>query len=218
MTDDPPTGDEPGPVQGDGHRDRSGDGHRNGNANGDRDGNASGDRDDGGTGDPGAGLTPDELAGVVDLFGGLTRAELDRALAELAARQGAHGGGDVDGAVRSYHLVAVEPATALDDPAVDPDGEVLVVGPVAFPRLPPGAEDLPHVLEVPQREVDRQRAAARVEERLRGDAARAVAAGDAERMRHLLDVTYDLETWADADAADARRRLDAALTDVSEGE
>jgi hypothetical protein len=45
-----------------------------------------------------------------------------------------------------------------------------------------------------------------------------VAASDAERMRHLLDVTYDLETWADADAADARRRLDAALTDVSEGE
>jgi hypothetical protein len=202
MTDGPTNGDGSGPVRGDGGRGRAGDGRPDGD----------------GTDDPGEGLAPDELAGVVDLFGGLTRAELDRALAELAARQGSHGDADVDGAVRSYHLVTVDPAAVLLDSALDPDEEVLVVGPVAFPRLPPGAEDLPHVLEVPQRDVDRQRAATRVEERLRGDAARAVAAGDAERMRHLLDVTYDLETWADADAADARRRLDAALTEESNGE
>lgn len=165
-----------------------------------------------------SGLPHDDLAGVVDLFGALTRAELDRALAELAARQGSRAAADVAGALEGYHLVAVDPASGAVEvaeggvPSGDEGEEFLTVGPVAFPTLPPGAEDLPHVLDVGPRVVDRASIVGRVEERLRGDAARAVAAGDVDRMRHLLDVTYDLETWAaDTDVGDVRERLDDAL-------
>jgi hypothetical protein len=171
-------------------------------------------------------LDPDELAGVVDLFGALTRAELDRARAELAYRRGedppatpAHpdadgaaaspstgsGDGPVDRAVAEYYLVAY-----------DRDGrEFLTVGPVAFPTLPPEAEDLPHILDVEARNVDRAALGEAVERRLRADAARAVADGDAERVAHLLDVTYDLEAWAPVDVAAVRDRLDAALAEVA---
>ena len=97
------------------------------------------------------------------------------------------------------------------------DGEterLLAPGPVAFPTLPAGAEDLPHLLDAPERDVDRATLAARVEGRLRSDAARAVVDGDAARMRRLLDVTYDLDTWGPADVEDVRRRLDDALAAV----
>ena len=53
--------------------------------------------------------------------------------------------------------------------------------------------------------------AASVAERLTGDAARAAAAGDDERVRHLLDVCYDLEAWAPVDLGDVRDHLAAAL-------
>jgi hypothetical protein len=195
---------------------------------------------DGSAADEGRGMavSADELAGLVDLFGGLTRAELERALAELAARQGTPADADIEAAVRSYHLIAVDPGAVLDESADvdvkrnagaeadtdanvdgddDTDGpDLLLVGPVAFPTLPPGAEDVPHVLDIPERTVDRAGAVDRVEERLRGDAARAVVAEDIHRIHHLLDVTYDLETWADADVADARTRLDAALEELTE--
>jgi hypothetical protein len=178
--------------------------------------------DEGGTDDAEPTLSPDELAGLVDLFGALTRAELDRAVDELAARQGHSAEADVDGAVESYHLVEVGPETAtgaVEDVAADDgehgaggDGSTLVTpGPVAFPALPAGAEDLPHVLDVDSRPVDRAALVGDVEARLRGDAARAVARDDVERMRHLLDVTYDLEAWASADVGDVRDRLDDAL-------
>jgi hypothetical protein len=173
-------------------------------------------RDDAGVVD--ADRTADALAGVVDLFGALTRGELDRACAELAARQGGTvvADADVDAAVRTYHLVAVGPGSDVVAPdgsaaPLGPDGEWLVVGPVAFPSLPAGAEDLPHVLDVDRRAVDRGAAVDAVETRLRRDAARAVVDDDAARMRRLLDVTYDLEAWATADVADVRTRLDDAL-------
>ncbi|MFB6122736.1 MAG: hypothetical protein ABEJ78_04695 [Haloferacaceae archaeon] len=148
----------------------------------------------------------DELAGVVDLFGALTRTELERALAELAFKAGE----DVDeaalddavaSAVESYYLVAF-----------DRDGETMLApGPVAFPTLPADAEDLPHILDVEPRDVDRDAIATDVEERLRGDAARAVADGDDDRIERLLDVTYDLETWGPVDVSEVRARLDDAL-------
>jgi hypothetical protein len=172
--------------------------------------NATDDRD----GNPTAALSPDELAGVVDLFGLLTTDELRQAAEELAFRRGRDPDGSSAGtpptdgddggyraAIDSYHLVSLER-----------DGEEYVaVGPVAFPTLPPDAEDLPHILDVPERSLDRAALATDVEERLRGDAARAVAAGDDERIRHLLDVTYDLETWAAVEVDDVRDRLDASL-------
>ena len=154
--------------------------------------------------------TYDELAGVVDLFGAVTRGELERALDELAFREGS--ATDVDAlraavadAVAAYYLVEYRPDG-------DGDGaELLAVGPVAFPSLPPNAEDLPHIMDVPDREVDRETLARQVQERLLADAARAVDADDDDRIERLLDVTYDLEAWAPVDVGDVRKRLDASL-------
>jgi len=150
--------------------------------------------------------TGDELAGVVDLFGALTRTELERALGELAFKRGETVDGDaiddaVDTAVEGYYLVAVD----RDDAAL------LVPGPVAFPTLPDGAEDLPHIMDVSDRDVGDDEAIEAAERRLRADAAVAVDAGDAERIERLLDVSYDLETWGAIDVSGVRSRLDTAL-------
>lgn len=170
----------------------------------------------------------DELAGVVDLFGALSADEVTTALVELAYRQ--HGtvdeerveqaaGRAVDWAVERYYLVTFTPSE-LDgggeragDAERDAAGthSLLTVGPVAFPTLPTEAEDLPHILDVETRSVSREALARAVETRLRGDAARAVAAEDETRIQHLFDVTYDLEAWAPVDVGEVRDRLEAAL-------
>ncbi|ELZ27218.1 hypothetical protein C474_17769 [Halogeometricum pallidum JCM 14848] len=160
----------------------------------------------------------DDLAGIVDLFGALSRAELGRALDELAFKQGRDADADalsaaVEDAVREYYLVAY-----------DRDGvELLVPGPAAFPSLPENAEDLPHILDVDRREVDGEAAADATLARLRSDADAAVEAGDDDRIEHLLDVTYDAELWApgganvdlsgetDANVESVRSRLEGAL-------
>lgn len=150
---------------------------------------------------------PDELAGVIDLFGALTPSELESALGELAFKRGEEVDSEavaaaIDDAVASYAVVRY------------PDGDrtLLAAGPAAFPTLPPNAEDLPHILEVPDRDVDREAAGTAVAERLRSEAASAVDAGDAAAMRRLLDVTYDVEVWSDAVAVDdVRERLDDEL-------
>ncbi|WP_380675498.1 DUF7109 family protein [Salinigranum sp. GCM10025319] len=36
-------------------------------------------------------------------------------------------------------------------------------------------------------------------------------------MRHLLDVTYDLEAWAPVDVGEIRNRLDDALAESESG-
>jgi hypothetical protein len=152
--------------------------------------------------------TVDELAGIADLFGALTRAELARALDELAFKRGADVDGDevaaaVDDALDAFALVAVER-----------DGATLLApGPTAFPALPDGAADLPHILDVPERDPDRTVVARAAEGRLRTAAASAAAEGDTDRIRRLLDVTYDLEAWAgdEIDASDLRERLVTAL-------
>jgi hypothetical protein len=147
-------------------------------------------------------LSGDELAGVVDLFGGLTRAELARACSELAYR--AEGDADaadfdVEAAERSYRLVAVETGGE----------EVLVAGPTAFPTLPEGASDLPHMLDAERRDVPETAALDAAEGRLRADAARAVDAGDDERVAELLDTTYDVEAWVGgADLSGVRELLE----------
>jgi hypothetical protein len=152
----------------------------------------------------------DELAGVVDLFGAMTRAELGDALGELAFKRGksvdeATVDAAVDDALAGYYLVAV-----------DRDGTTLLApGPVAFPTLPDGAEDLPHILGVPERSVAPATLAETAERRFRADAARAVDDADADRIERLLDVSYDLETWGSADVSGVRSRLDAVLEDHS---
>lgn len=153
--------------------------------------------------------THDELAGVVDLFEALTRAELEQALVELAYRQGRDVREDavaaaVEEAIREYYLAEL-PADGVTG-EVDAE-QVLIVGPVAFPMLPPDGEDLPHILDVPTRSVDREAAAETVVEQLRADAATAVDEGDEERAAHLADVTYDLEAWGPVDLGETRERL-----------
>jgi len=141
----------------------------------------------------------DELAGVADLFGALTRRELHDALEELAFKRGDDFDADdadeaVMDALRDYYLVAVDRE----------DGDrVLAPGPVAFPELPEHAGDLPHILDVERRDLDRETLAAAVRARLETDAADA----DDERARYLVDVTYDAEAWAPVDLADVRESL-----------
>jgi hypothetical protein len=143
-------------------------------------------------------LTTDELAGVVELFGALRRPELEEALSELAYRRGEDPpDGLIDAATEGFVLVVFEA-----------DGErLLAPGPAAFPTPPEGAEDLPHILDVEGRSVDRETLGRAAEERLRAEAARAVADGDEARVAELLDVSYDLESWTPVDLGGARERL-----------
>ncbi|MUW15445.1 hypothetical protein GJ633_12955 [Halorubrum sp. CBA1125] len=83
----------------------------------------------------------------------------------------------------------------------------LAVGPAAFPSLPSGAEDLPHILDVPERGVDRETLADAVFDRLSADAIAAIGAEDTERLETLVDVTYDIEAWAPVDAGPIRERI-----------
>ncbi|WP_053948951.1 DUF7109 family protein [Halolamina sediminis] len=153
--------------------------------------------------------THDELAGIVDLFDALTREELEQALVEVAYRRGADVREDavsaaVAEAIREYYLVEL-PADAVEG-EIDGD-EALIVGPVAFPMLPDEGEDLPHILDVPERSVDRATAAEHAAERLRGEAATAVDEGDEERVATLADVTYDVEAWGPVELRETRERL-----------
>jgi hypothetical protein len=157
-------------------------------------------------------LTGNDVAGVVDLFGGLTRDELGTALAELAFKRGEDHdpesfGEDIESGIRSYHLVEINPAETTGAS----EDSLLVVGPVAFPELPEGATDLHHILDVPERDIDRETAARAAEQRFREDASAAVEAGDTERIEALLDVSYELEAWGGIDLARSRDRLDSAL-------
>jgi hypothetical protein len=140
----------------------------------------------------------DALAGVTDIFGGLTRDELDRALDELAFKRGDDTvDADVPGALREYYLVEVEHG-----------GETLLApGPVAFPDPPEYAEDLPHILDVEERELPRDALADAVRDRLESDAADADPGS--ERAQSLVDVTYDAEAWAPVDLGGVRERLRA---------
>jgi len=99
----------------------------------------------------------------------------------------------VEAALRDYYLVAVE----HDDEAL------LAPGPVAFPELPENAADLPHIMDVERRRIDREALADAVRERLEADAAGA----DDERARYLVDVTYDAEAWAPVELEAVRQRL-----------
>nr|WP_256409014.1 hypothetical protein [Halorubrum rutilum] len=191
---------------------------------------AEGDGPDGSAGDiadaPGV-AARDDLAGVVDLFGWLTRAELARALSELAFKRrtevdDAAVAAAIDVAVAEYALVPAPPeaideagdgSTDVADPEDGPDADevALAVGPAAFPSLPEGASDLPHILDVPERGVDREALSAAVLARLSEDAVAAIRDGDADRLEVLADVTYDVEAWAPVDAGDVRERIVAEL-------
>lgn len=162
-------------------------------------------------------LTGDELAGVVDLFGGLTREQLARGLAELAFKQGEEHDpsafeADIEQAVADYQLVELDPAelaaeSAAGDIERESEEPLLVVGPAALPALPEDASDLRHILDAPDLEIDRAIAGERAAERFRQEAATAVDEADASRVTFLVDVSYDIEAWAPVDLASERERL-----------
>jgi len=147
-------------------------------------------------------IAPDELAGIADLFGGLSRPELREAVENVAARRGASFdpeslAADVEAARREYYLLVVE----MDDvPVIAP-------GPAALPRLPEHAEDLPHMMDVTGREIGRERLAEAAHERLTADADRAIGDDNRERIDVLVDVSYDVEAWGSVDVAGVRARL-----------
>jgi hypothetical protein len=161
-------------------------------------------------------ISGDELAGIVDLFGALTPADLRRACVELAFKRGEdRDPADFDGAIEvateTYHLLSVPVDEAVDGDTATAGEDLLVPGPAAFPELPEGAADLVHILDAEERSVERDRAATAAERRFRAEAAAAVEAGDREAIRRLLDVSYELETWGGVDLGATRGRLDDAL-------
>lgn len=153
-------------------------------------------------------VSGDELAGVVDLFGGLTRDELKRALVEVAFRGGADCepaafDDDIDAAVAAYQLITYEPDDA-DEPLLSP-------GPAAFPELPPNASDLPHIMNIETRHIDDSSLAAAVEKRFRAEIDNAIDSEDEAWIQQLLDVSYELDAWGPVEITQARKRLDDAL-------
>ena len=136
--------------------------------------------------------THDELAGIVELFGALTREELAEVRSELAFRQGREepDPAAVEAALEAYALVEHE--------------GLLVAGPAAFPTLPPDAIDLPHIVDVPEREPDREA----LGERVRDELLAAVGEEDPDRET-VRELSYDLEAWAPVDASDVRARLES---------
>jgi len=144
-------------------------------------------------------FSPDEVAGIVDTFGALDREELVRACEETAFRRGVdleEGSveADLDAALAADALVAFEGR--------------FVVGPAAFPTLPEGGEDLPHIMDVDRRSVDRAAAAADVREAIADEVEAAVADGDREHCRDLLYRCYEVEAWGPVAADEVRDLLD----------
>lgn len=146
-------------------------------------------------------LTRDELAGIAGLFGGLSRPDLRQACEEVVFKRTGDAPGTesvderIDAALHSHHLVALPGDSE----------EVIVSGPTAFPSIPDGAEDLPHILDVPERSIDRETVAERV---LTDVSSELEEQPDARRRVQLRQLAYDLETWAAVDTSPIRDRLD----------
>ncbi len=171
-------------------------------------------------------VTGDDIAGVVDLFGALTRTELRHALAELAFKRGEEFEPEVfadaiTDAIGTYHLVPVDTdAVAQFEPAVtaettgeqtnEPPDSVLVPGPVAFPTVPDGGMDLPHILDIDTRTVDREQAGKSAITRLEADLSDASNQADTDRIAELVDISYELEAWASVDLSEKRAAIESS--------
>jgi len=153
--------------------------------------------------------TPDELAGVAGLFSGITREEFHRAFENVAARQGtefdpADLDDRIEAARRGYYLVGIEQEGT----------ELLAPGPAALPALPEHAEDLPHMMDVPDRGLAPADLAGGVEDRLEADAEAAIGDGDVDRLRTLLDVCYDARAWGPVDVDALQEHLAGAAEEL----
>ena len=150
--------------------------------------------------------TLDELVGAVDLFGGLSREVLVGGFQYIGARMG----DDVDikvlnlridEAIEKYYLVEVA------------DRGLLVAGPSALPELPEGGEDLPHLILVGEREINREEVEKSVVKKIDKEIEIAISEKDRSRIESLLDVCYDFEIWAEVDAGGIRKKLEMAIDD-----
>lgn len=160
--------------------------------------------------------TSDELAGIVDGFGGLTRPELRGAIEDLAARTGETVDPDalesaVEDAIAEYYLVAVNPEVAFTDPPAGEAEPVLIPGPAALPQLPEGGDDLPHLVDIVPRAIDREAAAESIADQLRSDADAATAAEDVDRAANLLDACYEVEAWGPVELDETKAELAALI-------
>lgn len=171
--------------------------------------------------------TADELAGVVDLFGGLTRTELARALAETAYRaDGQRVDEDavdeaLEMALGSFALVRYDPSADVSETGADErsgssleldvESPLFVAGPTAFPRTPEYAEDLPHILDIERRYLDRNQLARAARNRFEVELGTATREESTERLEELLEVSYDLETWGPIDLSAERELIGSVL-------
>ncbi|SEH11857.1 hypothetical protein SAMN04487967_0548 [Natronorubrum sediminis] len=155
--------------------------------------------------------TADELAGVVDLFGALTRPELERALSEAAYRADGRSLDEsaletaIDDAIESFALVRHEQR------GNEAETTLLVAGPTAFPSVPAHAEDVPHILDVDRRRLDRDALGETAREQFLETVETATENPDDADLEELIDISYDVEAWAPVDLANERDQLEASL-------
>lgn len=145
-------------------------------------------------------LTPDTLAGIVELFGALTDAELCDACAEVDFRH--------EGETRPDEEYLQEIETALESnhlARIDESDTLLIAGPAAFPRVPSGGDDLPHILPIEPRTVDRSSAAERIIAELQHELEENP---EPARQESIIDLCYDIESWAGIDTSHIREQLD----------
>lgn len=147
-------------------------------------------------------ISLDEIAGILQLFGGLTRSELEQAMSEVAFR--------LDESTPPSSWLDDRLATAqtrgiiVRDESKDP--ALYVPGPAAFPTAPTGSEDLPHILDIDSRSIDREAIAAQLQDEITDEVDPSTAD---ERISTLIDLSYDIETWAGVDAEALRSTLDS---------
>lgn len=142
-------------------------------------------------------LSGDEIAGIVGMFGALTPDELHEAYTEVVYKaRGEQPPEDqideaVDAALEAFQLVKTDTG----------EGTVYIAGPTAFPEIPEFADDLPVMLDVEERKVDRSNAAEEIVETLAAERANEMTD---EREVFIEQVSYDIEAWADIDANELR--------------
>lgn len=152
-------------------------------------------------------LNGDTIAGIVDLFGSLRRGELIQAIEELAFRSGKSIErslieNEIDRSITQFELV----------PANDGEDPILVVGPTAFPTLPEYGQDLPHIMTVPDRSVDRTV----VEARLVATLVDEIDSADEVSREELREVGWDLQVWSTTHADWIMDVLDQTPTENSD--
>lgn len=146
-------------------------------------------------------LTLDELAGAVDLFGGLTREELIQGCEDICARSGEvidfeFINDKIENAIKKYYLVELK------------ERGLLVIGPVALPKLPEGGEDLPHLIQVENRLINKKEIEKIVFERMEEEIKVNSFEEDLESLERLLDICYDIEIWSSGGIEEARKALE----------